>query len=336
MIQYLDIPTLLNFRLLNRSTYELISTYERSITMEVKKSAWHTVPMVEPTYLSVSTIRDLARLNIARQLAVQAVQSEQTLKRTAAYFQFHGFEPDDAMANDMRDSVTKGFMILYLLCQIQTIVAKEYLSGRDTLADRIRKKLTTEPTQLHKAKELLLQQVWQEYWDSLSADDLVDFRLMTKTLRGKLLFDRVGLEVPLPSKVTLWAFFEAETHKIAQRRFAGYLLREGPAFIKQLWSQDQVVAATAIQCFRRTMKRRPRKTIALEGETICRLFVSRAYPPPSHIYIGRDTAEAASACYAALFHVRESTLSSDTSREEQLKTRRRAINRWRFIKMIYL
>ena len=336
MILYLDMPTLLNFRLLNRSTYELISTYERSITMKVKESAWHTVPMVEPAHLSVSTIRDLARLNIARQLAVQAVKSEQVLDRTAACFHFPGFESDDAMANDMRDSVTKGFMLLYQLRQIQTEVAKEFLSRRDTLADRIKNKLTTQPTQLHKAKEQTLQQRWQEYWNSLSASDLVDFRLMTKTLRGKLLFDGVGTKFSLPPKWTQQFFGREETEKSASRRFVGHLLREGPAFIKQFWSQDQAVAATAIQYFWRNMKWRPRKTIALEEETNGRLFVSRAYSPARNIYYARDTADEASACYVVLFVVRVGTLSSDISRDKQLKIRSGALTRWRIYKMRHL
>ena len=334
MILYLDMPTLLNFRLLNRSTYDLVSAYERSITMKVKESAWHTVPKIEPAYLSVSTIRDLARLNIARQLAVQAVKSEQVVDRTAAYFHFYGFEPDDAMANDMRDSVTKGFMLVYQLHQIQTEVVKEFLSRRDTVADRTRNQLITQPTKLHKAKEQALQQRWQEYWNTLSASDLVDFRLMTKTLRGKLLFDHV-MKISL-LRIRTSQIISGETESSVSQRFVGHLLREGPALIKRYWRQDPAVGPTAIQRFGRTMKRRPRSTKAIEEETNGRLFVSRAYPPPRNIYYARDTAEEASGCYAALFFRRKNTLSSDMLRNQQLNIRQRALVSWRIHKMRHL
>lgn len=187
IVKSVDISTLLSFRLLKKSIYELIWRYELSIVQRAKQSAWHKAFDIEQDYLSVSSMKDLISLNMAHQLAVEAVASEQLSFHEDFYYA--GIPIDNPMGDEMRDCVTKGFMLLFKLQQFYKNLQDRPFDKSNSLIDHAMSFLTGDLAQAQSAEEITLCQQWRHCMGSLANIDLVAFDLMRATVSGRIVYD---------------------------------------------------------------------------------------------------------------------------------------------------
>lgn len=315
IIDFVDIPTLLNLRLLSRFTYVLISEHESSISKKLARNAWHTTTWnYDAPYLSVSSLGDLIRVNIAHQLAIKATASNQL------YFwdvnACAGIRPDDAKGDELRDSVTRGFMLLYHLPRLQ-IAAKHTSSNRPrSLVDRTKSLVAGAPTIAQKSEESAVLHQWSEYTSSLAASDLVDFQLMTDCVRGKVIYDNSFFSTELPD-IPVWAHLKAKETITKLDWIVGYLLRQGPVFVQKLWSENKGIASAQSGCLRTVILHRSAKIVSMESATAWWLIQGR-----------KETHTEARAYYTSTYYFRRGSLPMDMPREQQLAIRSFGLESW--------
>ncbi|KAL8707012.1 MAG: hypothetical protein Q9225_007888 [Loekoesia sp. 1 TL-2023] len=262
IIQFLDVPTLLSFRLLCKSTFGLISEYQISISRQASQSLWHKAPGDPAEHLSVYSLKDLIRLHTARQLAIQATTSEHPDAFKPLYH--GGFSPNDAMGDALRDCVTRGFMLVHQLSMVQNAVQERSLSSKSTVFERTRCALTGKVPRHQKAQETFLINLWRRYTDTLAMSDLVDFRVMIHCLVGKMRMDNsittLGPAFWLKPKPNPTGYAELDW-------LMGYLLRQGIICIKRLWSTDDRMVGAQILAIRKVYQRLSLQNYTMEGIT---------------------------------------------------------------------
>ena len=303
LISFLDVPTLLNLRLLCTSVHGLILEYQSTISRRASRSLWHKVPSEPAKYLSVSSIQDLTRLYIARQLAVQVTTSDQYSLWDEYYYL--GYPEDDFTGDALRDRVTRGFMLLYQLSMIREAVEQTIsLQPSASIIERTKTALGNEVMPALKLHEKSLRELWVRYTSSLDSSDLVDFRVMVHCVRGKLVYDGGLLSTDAP----FWLPIQ-ESHRDYSplHWLVGYLMRHGPYSIRRLWSQKISVMVGQIQSIRRAYGDRPSLvSFMLEEHTSWRLLVNRKYKTPRNVGQSgtgcRNVDQEALAIYESYYH----------------------------------
>lgn len=330
IILFLDVPTLLSFRLLCKSTFGLISEYQVSISRQASQSLWHKAPSDPAEYLSISSLKDLVRLYMARQLAIQATTSDQY-----AYYEgfYHlGFSPNDAVGDVFCDCVTRGFMLVYQLSMIQKAVEQASLRSKSSIFERTRYALRGKVTPQQKAQETSLIDLWKRYTDSLAASNLVDFTLMVYCLMGKTLMDSSITYCGPP----FWLQSEPRRSRRSDRYrelhwLVGYLLRQGVTCIKRLWSEDDCIAGAQILSIRRVYQQLSLKIFKMELHTSRLLQYTHKYendPLPTSGY--RNTVHEAQEYYRLHYCYREgmTRVINVHQQEEKLAARKKDLEKW--------
>lgn len=315
IIVFLDIPTILSFRRTCKSIHGLISRYEYSIAQTAKACAWHQKMDDEVTYLSVSSLSDLSRLNIARQLAIELVASRQLLCFFDNYYCV-GIALDNPLGDEMRDYVTRGLMLVYKIHRLYTDIEGTNLGTKDKLLDTIRSILKGEPTQSQKAEVKKLQKAWSQYCDSLTSKDFIALGLVNRMMIGTFMYD--GRLTESCGGSPLWIHVKARGEYSAVEWLVGFILLQGPIFIKKFRSQEQTMRKSACLSIEVGCKKRTAKVIALEHTTICSLSVPQT----------RDMLEETRAYYISVYKFRRGPLPAEMSWEEQMRIRQRDCWQW--------
>ena len=278
IINFVDIKTLLNLRLLCKSVNGLMVQYQKSICERASQALWHCPPGNEAKHLVVSNFSDMVRLHTARRLAIRVTQSWQYATRAgfAGHMDFKiegleywggdywsGIQLSDPRGNGLCDRVTRGFMLLHQLSTICTAVQRTTFGGPySSLTERLRVALGKEPTPLEKAQEKALAHLWLLYAYALPLNDLLDFLVTVRCLSGKLRADVVkSIEAPY------WLEPRSNYDRNPMRWLIGYLLRQGPAYINKLWSEDSNLEAAEIQRIGRFYNAKPLPLLRLEELT---------------------------------------------------------------------
>lgn len=326
IIGLLDIPTILNLRRTCKSTHGLISGYEYSIARTAEASAWHDKIDDGVNYLSVSSLSDLIRLNIARQLAVQLVASRQSMF-------FHdidycaGIAPDDLLGNEMRDCVTRGLMLVYKLHELYAGSGSTTTVAKDTLFNSVKGFLKGQVTQSQNVDITALHKKWSPYASTLAADDFIALILVHRVMMGRIMYE--GRLNESCGGSPLWLYVKADGEYLAIEWLMGYMLLQGPIFVKKFWSQDQRVRDPVYQSLISTCKKRTAKMIAREQGTICSIHgswfenvCSLARPQT------RDIPTEARAFYISIYFSRRGLLPAEMSWEERLRIRQFDVGQW--------
>lgn len=271
VIEFLDVPTLLNLRLLNRSINGLISCYESSIAKRMARSLCpegHEDRLVKSIPFALGEVGYFVRLNLAHKLATIAVASN--LVPRVSEPPLRGISPDDDLGNGIRQKVTNGFMTISEVSRIHKDVT---LSKSARICTRQRRQMGLSRffsglTSAQRATEKEILRHWLEYMDALPVEDIIDFNIALWCLRGKLTFDHRLTE----ENAALWnnVLADAEVEAIQWTTF--HLARKGLHCIGRLWSVDQLVAQKAQGDIHADMQQRSSKLIHTELSTFSELL----------------------------------------------------------------
>ncbi|KAL8778420.1 MAG: hypothetical protein Q9213_007420 [Squamulea squamosa] len=325
LLHFLDIQSLLNFRLLCQFTHSLISTYKTSIIRSVRETAWHRQHSSRAAYLEISSLQDLIRLNIARELAVKMVASEQLIlpasparmrassQGTQPQYYHAGIPSDNSIGDELRDSVTRGFMLLCELRRLQTAQQTENSLGLPKISPKTMR--TNLYTQWSRYKDQLLEDPWEK---TIATNHSTDFFLMMFCVKGKILYDNCTLFTDEP----LWTSVKAEYENWAMVWLLGHLLEQGLPFMHNLWSEDHNVAVAHAEILRSHAQERSPTMIKLENRMACTEAMLHRFNTRNRIEtIRTNTHDDASILYRAAFCLQNEFLPLEMSYVERIWTR---------------
>ncbi|KAL8719643.1 MAG: hypothetical protein Q9225_003365 [Loekoesia sp. 1 TL-2023] len=294
VIDFLDVPSLLNFRSVNKSVNGLISCYQSSIAKHVARNLCPKENVEELSDYHPATLKDLThfvRLSLARDLAIKAVASDQVPR--IDWPAMKGVPPDDELGVEVRQRVQNGLIIISMLSSIHKRVVVQSSKTNTKGQTRIKAMCSQEATE----KELLRR--YQEYLDPLTAADIVDLNIALWCIQGKTSFDHQAKG----GSRDLWVEVMADREIEAIHWLTYHLARNGLDLIDSLWSENQTIAGKAKAKIQADIKTKSRKVINMESSTFRRLLnrrlrecaqeSERATHPP---YISRTGEEALIYC----------------------------------------
>ncbi|KAI4141554.1 MAG: hypothetical protein L6R39_005282 [Caloplaca ligustica] len=282
VIDHLDVPSLLNLRLVNKPINSLISCYESSIAKSLARNLCPDSEKPKLADYQPSSLRDLifvVRLNLARKLATEAVSSQQVPRIGESTLE--GVPADDDLGDEIRQKVQHGLMVISELSHIHKEVTRTLPK---TNRWRVGISHFSGPTSVRRANERELLRRWQEYMNGLPTDDIVDFSVALWCVNGKLTFDNRATA----TSAALWNNVMADREIEAIQWTTYHLARKGLGFIENLWSQDQSIAQHAKAKIQTDIKQRSSKWFNLEYSTFRELLRScrrEHHQPPRSIYL---------------------------------------------------
>ncbi|KAL8687298.1 MAG: hypothetical protein Q9218_006491, partial [Villophora microphyllina] len=293
------------------TAYGLISEYEKSIIQSIVHNTQDSATHAAISCLSSGfSLKDLIDVNIARQVAEKATVSSQIHFWNGGYYD--GIALDYAGGHELRDHVARGFMVLFQLSRCQA--AARHAASNTTTMDRIKFFIAGIPTPAQKAQELILVQLWSRYTDSLPQNLIVDLLIMTAYVAGKVAFDS-SVSFTKSRKTPIWTNLKAKESSAKWAWFIIFLLRQGPVFIKKLWSEDERIASAQTKTLRKIINHRSAKLVALERATADGL-----HPKPRDE--GDEAHQAASAYYISIYYRPNRRHSLNMPRKVQWRFRR--------------
>ncbi|KAL8713566.1 MAG: hypothetical protein Q9220_002428 [cf. Caloplaca sp. 1 TL-2023] len=271
------------------------------------------------TYRSISK-----QPHAARQLALKVVSSNQ-LSHPQEDFAA-GVPDDDPLGDELRDCVTKGFMLQRQLSMLQDIHENDFSSRihdrKGRLVDHVNTFLWGEPTLAPELAEESLLWHWSEYKRLLQPSDLVDLRLTFECVRGKLVYENCLLSTKTP----LWIDVKATSEPVAINWLLGFLYRQHPTFLQRLWSENTAIATNQAGLLRRLSGQRGQKAVVRQAVFPSRL--SRAPDPRPDtqqnglVISPANTVGEADCFYKSTYCSRRGRLPDSISRRRQLLIRK--------------
>ncbi|KAL8770770.1 MAG: hypothetical protein Q9209_003637 [Squamulea sp. 1 TL-2023] len=330
LLHFLNIRSLLNFRLLCKFTHSLISTYKTSIIRSVRETAWHRKSTSKAAYLEISSLQDLIRLNIARELAVKVVASEQLIipaklsswcassQGTLPQYYQAGIPLDNPIGDEIRDSVTRGFMLLCELRRIQTAQQMDESSDMAKLFSEERR--TSLYFQWYRYKDQLLEDPWEK---ALVTNHSTDFFLMMLCVKGKILYDNCALFTNEP----LWINVKTGYENWAMVWLLGHLLEQGLLFMYNLWSEDHEIAVAHSGILRSHAHERSPTTINFESRMACTEAMLHRYDAHRDFHVVQtSTNDDPDILYTAAYCCRNDFSPLDMSYQARITTRSRQLS----------
>lgn len=327
IIGFLDISTILDLRRSCKSIHGLISRYEYSIARAAEVSAWHEKVDDGVKYLSVSSLSDLIRLNIARQLAIKMVASRQLLRFYENYY-CAGIALEDRLGNEIRDCVTRGLMLVYEFHRLYAGLGSTTPGAKDTLFDSIKHTVRGQSSQSRKADIPTLRKPLSQYASTLVADDITALTLVNSVMRGKILYEG-RISESCEGSPPLWLQVKAEGEYSAVEWLVAFMLLQGPVFVKKFWSQDATVRNIACESIMIGCKKRTWRDITLERTAIFPMIINgstKIYSPPKPNT--RDIPREARAYYISVYKFRRGPLPAEISWEDRIKIRQNDLLNW--------
>ncbi|KAI9716424.1 MAG: hypothetical protein M1812_005319 [Candelaria pacifica] len=253
VVEYSDIPTLLNLFVTTRSIHSLILSYEASICSIIAESCFSLLfgrlTREEKQGLTVKKLARYPRLEVCRVLAVVAVGSVQ-------HGTYPGIPHDDPLGDDIRSRVEHGWLIAWDLSDIarKLEAAEEQVQPKGLL-------YTVFGTSRLQDLENSIFSHWHTYVKSMSADDLFDLELSQLCRDGRFLPGGEWGEWARPlrprvNQVVGWTWAK------------GYILREGPLLVSRLWHNNESIYAEAERACREVSAKRSKERIVVEDTTI--------------------------------------------------------------------
>ena len=324
VIDFLDLLTLLNLRLLNKPTNGLISRYESSIAKNIAKNLCPDDDIAKLADFEPTALTDLiyfVRLDLVHRLAIKAVASDQYVDFARPVLK--GISAHDDLGDEIRQKVQNGFMVISKISQVHAQVFAGVSIPEAQRQKGSRGKCSRTPMFTHQAVEEVLWRRWLQLMESLPVEDVVDFHLAFWCVRGKTAFDHQARG----KGTDLWSAVQAsEPERI--NWLAYHLIRNGLHMIDRLWSDKQSIVSKAKAKIKEDAKEKTRPVIALEIRTSKRSLGNSGASFDHllrYLSIAPWGLEAAGSYYESTFACRIGPYHEDLSAEEIVVRRRNAV-----------
>ncbi|KAL8830307.1 MAG: hypothetical protein Q9170_005790 [Blastenia crenularia] len=293
VINFVDAPTLLNLRLLNRFVNSLISSYESSITEQAARKLCQRDDGERVLDHHPTTLRDLFYLVRLNDLAIKAVASDQVPHIGDPAMQ--GILPTDNLGDEIRQKVRNGLIIISKLSEIYKELDAESSKTTTKGLAKLKAGWFRNPTSAQEAMESSLLRRWLEFLGRFPAADIVDLHVALWCIESKTTSDHQAKA----GSPALWVDIMADREIEAIQWMTWYLARNGLGLIHRLWSENQTIANEAKSKIQADIKTKSNKTIRLEYCTcqeIWKTLSIGSWQPGYPAYVNWQTREASCYC----------------------------------------
>ncbi|KAA8905687.1 hypothetical protein FN846DRAFT_890459 [Sphaerosporella brunnea] len=226
VLEFLDIPTFLNFRLASRAMKELIAEYETSLTAAIAER-------ILPPYITQLTPPKAPHGGIKRLLALQ--HRHNVLRETANTILARGiigdivFAADDAFADELRTYIQRGLALQWQMADIAETVETAAAAAREAQPPRRVLGIwrPRETTLVRRVEDEILAKRLEHIQQKVSADDVFHYEVMCTTSLATFLNQEVADHSYISNKNWIG-------RKDAWMNW--YLLRHGPPVLLNIWT----------------------------------------------------------------------------------------------------
>ncbi|KAL9621786.1 MAG: hypothetical protein Q9160_003759 [Pyrenula sp. 1 TL-2023] len=278
IVEYTDVDTALNLRLVSHTYQDLIDTYEVSLTKAFVDKldgplgpAGLEIPQTLPHLLGIHVCRELARMCASR----ERVPNNN-------YMFKEGIPENDPLGDELREQIARGFMVMWKLSRVvprvntldtdrliqeadsediegftnaaipwspsantsssSTLLLDAERYSRKSLILKLRKATDHRATLI--AREKALCKMWHSCASTLTEREVIDFHLALARLPSDFIQD----DFPWPKaydQPKAWNWVPSFNSFDGELWFDSYVLRRGPRFIYNLWREPNKPTRTA-------------------------------------------------------------------------------------------
>ncbi|KAL8659040.1 MAG: hypothetical protein Q9202_007314 [Teloschistes flavicans] len=263
IIDHLDVSSLLSLRLVNKTTNQLIETYESSITKRIATKlcpAYRCEVLTDRNPLIFTDLGYFLQLDLAHRLATKYVASAQQPRLGDAIFQ--GIPPDDGLGNEIRQKLQNGLMNASHLSRMHKDLMKVRRSLLYGKKRRLKDYFASRPFPELQPSPVELQRQWEDHMLGLSIIDRVDFMIAFWCLKSRLIRDYQRID----DRPALWNDILAVTERDAVAWITRHIALKGLSFIDKLWSKDSTASKVAQSEIQSEIKQKSAKVIVSESQ----------------------------------------------------------------------
>jgi hypothetical protein len=261
VLEYLDIPTFLNCRLINRTLFQVIAKHEASLTESLIDRVFP--PHIKHFRHPKAALDDgIPRLLFLQQRHEVLIQTANVVISEAPISFFPRHAVDDPLADEYRADLQRGLAILWQLSDIAETVetaARQTEFKRKRFLGFLR---PSETTVHRKLEDEVLSKRLAYIQSNLTAEDAFQFRLMNMAAFAKL---NDGFTEIADHRSGVY------TNKYAVGRgycwLYWYILRHGPLILFDLWNPDITGYHQTVKAIEDEFSRKPKAFIKIERNT---------------------------------------------------------------------
>lgn len=276
IVEYTDVPTALNLRLVSHAYQDLIDTYEVSLTKafinklkDPLEPAGLEAPQTLPSLLGIHVCRELARICATHD---RVPHNPYRIKE--------GIPENDPLGDELREQIARGFMVMWKLSRVvprvktldtdrliqeadfediegfttaaipwnqeatdsSALLRNAERASRKSLIQKLRKATDHRATLI--AREKALRKMWHERAATFSEPERIDFHLARSRLPEDFTANDFTWEKQFDQHKA-WNWVPSFTELDGELWFDTYVLRRGPRFLYNLWCEPDKTKRTA-------------------------------------------------------------------------------------------